>query len=136
MVSLETVGQVDVGAFTGVPALLWNSYNGQRGGEALADVLFGRTNPSGRLPFTWYADGAALPSIEDYGIRAEGGSPGRTYEYYTGPVAFPFGYGLGYAGVAYGPASVDRAAVSPDDTVTVTVDVTNTGSADAAGLAA
>ena len=57
IVYLETLGEVDVTSFQqSVPALLWSSYNGQRKGASLADVLLGRTNPSGRLPFSWYAD--------------------------------------------------------------------------------
>jgi len=127
VVYLETVGQVDLGALDGVRALLWSSYNGQRRGEALADVLFGATNPSGHLPFTWYRDASQLPPIEDYGIRPTAASPGRTYQYFAGAPSYPFGYGLSYTTFGYGPARIDKATATPDDTVTVSVAVTNTG---------
>ncbi len=62
VVYLETMGEVDTSSFAGTsPALLWSSYNGQRQGKALADVLLGRVSPSGHLPFTWYADASQLP---------------------------------------------------------------------------
>jgi beta-glucosidase len=126
VVYLETIGQVDLTAFgSDVPALLWSSYNGQRKGEALADVLFGRISPSGHLPFTWYA--GALPPIGDYAIRPTGSSPGRTYMYFTGPVSYPFGHGLSYTTFAYSPLRLDRSEVNADGTVTASVDVTNTG---------
>ena len=96
VVYLETIGQVDLGAVGPVPALLWSSYNGQRKGEALADVLLGTVNPSARLPFTWYADPRQLPAIGDYAIRPSATSAGRTYMYFTGNVAYPFGHGLSY----------------------------------------
>jgi beta-glucosidase len=127
IVYLETIGQVDLGALTGVPAVLWSSYNGQRKGEALADVLFGRTNPSGRLPFTWYEDAGQLPALGDYGIRPTSSNPGRTYMYFTGSPAYPFGHGLSYTGFQYAPTRLDRAEVTPDDTVTITADITNVG---------
>jgi beta-glucosidase len=90
-VYLETVGQVDLGALSGVWALLWSSYNGQRRGEALADVLFGATNPSGRLPFTWYRDESQLPPIDDNGIRPTARTAGRTYMHFNGTPSYPFG---------------------------------------------
>ncbi|MFC6020292.1 glycoside hydrolase family 3 C-terminal domain-containing protein [Plantactinospora solaniradicis] len=129
VVYLETAGQVDVADFeAAVPALLWSSYNGQRKGEALADVLLGTRNPSGRLPFTWYRNASQLPPIDDYGIRGDGTSPGRTYMYFDGDVSYPFGHGLGYTGFAYSRLAVDRRTVDANGSVRVSVDVTNTGS--------
>jgi len=102
IVYLETVGQVDISSFQDrVPAILWSSFNGQRKGEALTDIVSGRVTPSGRLPFTWYADENQLPPMEDYAIRPSATSLGRTYQYFTGRVAYPFGYGLSYTGFAY-----------------------------------
>ena len=85
---LETMGQVDTSGFASqVPALLWSSYNGQRQGAALADVLLGTANPSGRLPFSWYRSLDQLPAIGDYAIRPTATTAGRTYMYFTGDVA-------------------------------------------------
>ena len=129
VVYLETAGQVDVTGFVAaVPALLWSSYNGQRKGEALADVLLGARNPSGRLPFTWYRDAGQLPPIDDYGIRGDGAKPGRTYMYFDGDASYPFGHGLGYTRFGYSRLTVDRSRVDANGTVRVGVDVTNTGS--------
>ncbi|MFD0972692.1 glycoside hydrolase family 3 C-terminal domain-containing protein [Plantactinospora endophytica] len=128
IVYLETVGQVDVTAFEGaVPAILWSSHNGQRKGEALADVLLGARNPSGRLPFTWYRDAGQLPPIDDYAIRGGDGRPGRTYMYFDGEVSYPFGHGLGYSEFGYATLRVDRRSVDANGTVRISVDVTNTG---------
>lgn len=128
VVYLETVGQVDVTEFeSAVPAILWSSYNGQRKGDAFADVLLGKRNPSGHLPFTWYREESQLPPIGDYRIRDGEGAPGRTYMYFDGPVSYPFGHGLSYTEFEYSNIQVDRHDANPDDVVTVTAQVTNTG---------
>jgi beta-glucosidase len=127
IVYLETMGEVDTSPFQGTsPALLWSSYNGQRQGAALADVLLGKVTPSGHLPFTWYADQSQLPAIGDYAIRPTATTDGRTYEYFTGSVAWPFGYGLSYASFRYSHLALDHARVDANGSVTVSVDVTNT----------
>jgi regulation of enolase protein 1 (concanavalin A-like superfamily) len=107
--------------------MVWSSYDGQRGGEGLADVLVGTYNPSGHLPFTWYPNESVLPAITDYRIRPGGGSPGRTYMYYGGPVSFPFGYGLSYTSFTASSLGFSRLHVTPSQTVRVSVNVTNTG---------
>jgi beta-glucosidase len=128
VVYVESVGQVDLaGVADDVPAVLWSSHNGQRKGEALADVLLGRRAPSGHLPFTWYDDLADLPPIGDYRIRPGPGRAGRTYLYFDGPVAFPFGHGLSYTRFGYGPLRIDRTRVDANGAVAATVDVTNRG---------
>ncbi|MEV4350279.1 glycoside hydrolase family 3 C-terminal domain-containing protein [Actinoplanes sp. NPDC049596] len=133
VVYLETVGQVDVTPFAGqVGAILWSSYNGQRKGEALADVITGEVTPSGRLPFTWYADENELPPIESYAIR---GTPGRTYQYFTGHIAYPFGFGLSYSTFRYDGVRLEQSPTTLTVTVTVTATVTNTGSPAAAEVA-
>jgi beta-glucosidase len=125
-VSLRTVGPVDVTSFEPhVRSILWSSYNGMRGGEALADVLTGAQDPSGHLPFTWYRDDSQLPPIGDYGIRPEGGRPGRTYQYFRGPVSYPFGHGLSYAKFTMSGLRTDRAQVDANGTVNATAQVTN-----------
>jgi beta-glucosidase len=129
-VYLETMGQVDVESFEPkVSAILWSSYNGQRKGEALADVLLGRHNPSGHLPFTWYRSVDQLPAIGDYGIRPTSTTNGRTYQYFTGPVSYAFGHGLGYSSFRYSRVRVDRSSVDANGRVTVSAKVTNTGRA-------
>src|SRR3954452_20642385 len=127
IVYAETIGPVDVSSFEGnLSALLWSSYNGQRKGEALADVLLGAYNPSGRLPSTWPRDVSQLPSVTDYGIRPTDPSPGPTYQYFTGTPQYPFGYGLSYSTFDYSNLRVDDATPDPDGSVKVSVDVKNT----------
>jgi beta-glucosidase len=126
---LETMGQVDVSGFQSqVPAILWSSYNGQRQGAALADVLLGAVDPSGRLPFSWYRGLGDLPAIGDYSIRPTATSGGRTYMYFRGDVTYPFGYGLSYGDLRYSHLRVDRRTADANDTLRVTADVTNHGS--------
>ncbi|NNN36109.1 carbohydrate-binding protein [Streptomyces sp. S3(2020)] len=81
-----------------VPALLWTSHAGQETGNALADLLYGDANPSGRLTQTWYRDESDLPSILDYDIIKSD----RTYQYFKGSPLYPFGYGLSYTSFRYG----------------------------------
>jgi len=126
IVYLETMGQVDVGGFqSAVPSMLWSSYNGQRQGAALADVLLGAKDPSGRLPFTWYGSMDQLPAIGDYGIRPTATTKGRTYMYFTGDVTYPFGHGLSYADFTYSGLRVDRRHADANDTLHMTATVTN-----------
>jgi beta-glucosidase len=130
VVYMETVGEVDVTSFQNqVPAMLWSSYNGQRKGESLADVVLGGYDPSGRLPFTWYQDVNKLPAIGDYTIRPTATDSGRTYMYYAGPVSYPFGYGLSYTDFRYSHLQVSSKHLTADGTLRIGADVTNTGSA-------
>jgi beta-glucosidase len=126
---IESIGQVDVDSFRhNVPSLLWTSYNGQRKGDALADVVLGNYNPSGHLPFTWYQNSGDLPALADYSIRPSSSSMGRTYMYYRGPQSFPFGYGLSYTSFKTSNLRVDQSHLGANDTLHTRVDVTNTGS--------
>ncbi|MGW7209435.1 glycoside hydrolase family 3 C-terminal domain-containing protein [Streptomyces sp. NPDC054837] len=81
-----------------VPALLWTSHAGQETGNALADLLYGDANPSGRLTQTWYRSESDLPSILDYDIIKSD----RTYQYFKGSPLYPFGHGLSYTSFRYG----------------------------------
>ncbi len=96
-------------------AILQAWYPGEQGGNAVADVLFGDCNPSGKLPVTFYADDGQLPPFEDYSMR------GRTYRYFDGEPLYPFGYGLSYTTFSVGEPSYDAGEGR------VTVEVTNTG---------
>lgn len=91
-------------------------YPGEEGGEALADVLFGDANFSGRLPITFPVNDQALPPFDDYSME------GRTYKWQTQGIQFPFGYGLHYGHVSYRGIEV----VGQDaDTVTLRLTLAN-----------
>ena len=99
-------GQIDLSAERDserVGALVWIGYPSMHGGRAIADVLFGRFSPSGRLVTTSYPADYVQLSMEDMALRpnAQTGNPGRTYLWYTGTPVFPFGYGLSYSTFSY-----------------------------------
>ncbi len=103
-----------------LPAVINAWYGGQDAGTALADVLFGDYNPSGRLPVTFYASDNDLPPYEDYSMKE------RTYRYFTGKPLFEFGHGLSYTTFEYSNISVP-ATVKTGETARVSVTVTNKG---------
>lgn len=94
-------------------------YPGQEGGQALADLIFGDADFSGRLPVTFPTDVDKLPSFDDYSMM------GRTYKYMTDNIFYPFGYGLSYGRVVYRGAT----AVRKGDDVVVEVELKNEGEA-------
>ncbi|ADY51046.1 glycoside hydrolase family 3 domain protein [Pseudopedobacter saltans DSM 12145] len=96
-------------------------YPGQAGGQAVADVLFGKYNPSGRLPITFYRDTTQLPDFENYDMA------GRTYRYMQDKPLFPFGYGLSYTQFQYGNPILNQQVITNGQTIQLTVPVTNTG---------
>lgn len=99
-------------------------YAGQEGGTAVADVLFGAVNPSGKLPVTFYRSSEQLPDYEDYSMQ------GRTYRYFNDPL-FAFGYGLSYTTFQIGKATLTSSNMkSSNIQATLTVPVTNTGRRD------
>ena len=81
-------------------AIIQAWYPGQEGGTAVADVLFGDYNPSGKLSVTFYKNDSQLPDYEDYSMK------GRTYRYFNDAL-FPFGYGLSYTDFTIGDATID-----------------------------
>ncbi|OIQ91041.1 xylan 1,4-beta-xylosidase precursor [mine drainage metagenome] len=104
-----------------VDALVQAWYPGEAGGTAVADVLLGKVNPSGRLPVTFYRSTKDLPPFTDYAMA------GRTYRYFHGKPLFPFGFGLSYTHFTYSNLHVVR---EPGDALSVSVDVTNSGDRD------
>ncbi len=94
-------------------------YAGQEGGTAVADVLFGNYNPSGKLPVTFYKSTSQLPDYEDYSMR------GRTYRYFDDPL-FAFGFGLSYTSFETGKAAIEGS----NGDFTLNIPVSNTGRRD------
>ena len=98
-----------------VGAILWCGYPGQSGGDAIADALFGTVNPSGKLTRTWYPQAFAdKVSLSDYRMRPDvkSGYPGRTHRFFTGVALYPFGFGLSYTSMVYGPPTAGFAAAA------------------------
>lgn len=106
-----------------VPAIVTMAHSSQDEGTALAKVLFGEYNPGGHLVSTWPKSLDQLPPSMDYNIR-----DGYTYMYFKGEPLYPFGYGLSYTTFKYSNLRTSSAKLAKDGTVTVSVDVTNTGS--------
>ena len=100
-------------------AILQAWYPGQEGGTAVADVLFGDFNPSGKLPVTFYKSSNQLPDYEDYSMK------GRTYRYFNDAL-FPFGYGMSYTSFEIRNEKLEMR----NDGGSMTVDVVNTGKKD------
>jgi beta-glucosidase len=103
-------------------AMLQGWWLGEEGGNAIADVIFGRVNPAGRLPYTVYAADAQVPPQTEYDI-----SKGFTYMYVKGAPLFPFGHGLSYTSFQYSNLRTSSGKIAGTDTLTVTVDIQNTG---------
>ena len=105
-----------------VPAIVEAWYPGQAAGTAIADVLFGDYNPGGRLPVTFYKSVTDLPAFDDYRMA------GRTYRFFNGAPLYPFGHGLSFTTFAYKNLQTSADRLSSNGSITVRVDVTNTGS--------
>ncbi|MDR0556921.1 MAG: glycoside hydrolase family 3 C-terminal domain-containing protein [Treponema sp.] len=105
-------------------AILFVWYPGERGGDAVADIIFGDTTPSGKLPVTFPASTSQLPPYEDYAMK------GRTYRYMTEKPLFPFGFGLSYTTFAFSDLALSEETLSKGGSVEVAVNVANTGSRD------
>ncbi len=104
-----------------IPAILEAWYPGQRGGDAIANILFGDYNPAGRLPVTFYKSVDDLPPFRDYNMK------NRTYRYYKGDVLYPFGYGLSYTSFSYGEPKISENKINTDEKMILTVEVINAG---------
>jgi beta-glucosidase len=105
-----------------VPAILEGFYLGEETGTAAADVLFGDYNPGGKLPITFPRSVGQLPVFYDRKPTAK-----RGYLFSTVEPLFPFGYGLSYTTFKYSNLQITKPQIRPNESTTVTVDVTNTG---------
>ncbi|HTI08152.1 MAG TPA: glycoside hydrolase family 3 C-terminal domain-containing protein [Puia sp.] len=99
--------------------LVW--YPGEEGGNAVADILFGKIAPSGKLPVTFPKSLDQLPPYEDYSMK------GRTYRYMSAEPLYPFGFGLSYTSFSYSGLTLSKESIGKKDTVKAVVTVTNTG---------
>ncbi len=108
-----------------VPAILDIWYPGTRGGEAVANLLFGAASPGGKLPFTWPRTVGQVPMVYSHTTSHEPGNQDRRYWDEASTPLFPFGHGLSYGRFEYANLAVDVPAVPTTGTVTVSVDVTN-----------
>jgi len=104
-------------------AILQAWYGGESGGQAVADVLFGDYNPSGKLPVTFYKNIDQVGDFEDYSMKD------RTYRFMSDPL-FPFGYGLSYTSFAVGDAKINNTTIKKNESAELTIPVSNTGKRD------
>jgi len=102
-------------------AVLLAWYPGEEGGNAVADLVFGKASPSGKLPVTFPQSLAQLPAYESYGMA------GRTYRYLAAEPMYPFGYGLSYGKFAYSNLKFAKAKIGKQESAEVTATVTNSG---------
>lgn len=105
----------------GADAVIMAWYPGQEGGDALAELLFGEKNFSGRLPITFPITSRALPAFSDYTMQ------GRTYKYMAGNTMYPFGYGLSYGSSQYGDLRLLTGKPKLGNPLEFEIPVTNTG---------
>ena len=119
IVVINAGSAVDISAIASyADAIILAWYPGEEGGNALADILFGKISPSGHLPVTFYQSFNDLPSYRDYAMK------GRTYRYFTGKVQYPFGFGMSYTSFDY---SWVKQPVVVKDTVVCSIKIRNTG---------
>lgn len=107
-------------------AILLSWYPGAGGGTAVADLLFGKASPSGKLPVTFYRNEALdeMPDFTDYAMH------NRTYRYYTGTPLYPFGYGLTYGNVCVTEAQIADRDTGRQSDFSITAAIQNLGTAD------
>ena len=108
-----------------IPAIVNAWYPGEKGGQAIAEVLFGDYNPSGRLPLTYYNSIDDLPPFDDYEVFN-----GRTYMFSDKKPLYAFGYGLSYSTFKYDGIKINQQQIVAGDTAEICVDIQNTGKYD------
>ena len=101
-----------------IPAIIHAWYPGPEGGKAIADVIFGDHNPSGRLPVTFYRSIDQLPPFDDYRMD------GRTYRFFKGDPLYPFGHGLSYSKFDYSNLKL-KSEIKAGQNITLTAEVAN-----------
>lgn len=102
-----------------IPAILESWYPGQAGGTAIADILFGDYNPSGRLPITFYKSIDQIPAFDVYNMK------GKTYRYFNQKPLYEFGFGLSYSNFEYSKVAIP-AEIKAGENIKVSVNVKNT----------
>lgn len=129
VIVLTTPGMVTGDFMDEAHTLLYAGFAGEAQGTAIAEILFGNTNPNAKLTATWYKSEKDLPHVNDYGLKKQDTIDGkaRTYMYFDGEVRFPFGYGLSYTQYEYSNMKIEKSELSPNETLKISVDVTNTG---------
>ncbi len=133
IVVIQGMGMVEVEQFKNNPnvaGIIFTGYNGQAQGTAIAKILFGEVNPGGKTSLTWYKSVNDLPDFNDYTLRGKSGKNGRTYMYFNKDVSYEFGYGLSYTTFEYSNFSISKSNITPNDKITIQVDVKNTGEVD------
>lgn len=126
IIAVITAGSaVDISAIAPyADAIILAWYPGEQGGNALADILFGKVSPAGRLPVTFYQSFADVPAYDNYAMK------GRTYRYFNGKVQYPFGYGLSYTSFAYEWQQMPGNIRTAKDSISFSINVKNTGNMD------
>ena len=114
-----------------VPAIMDIWYPGTQGGAAVANLLFGAVSPGGKLPFSWPRTVGQVPMVYSHTLSHEPENQGRRYWDEASTPLFPFGYGLSYGSFAFANLTVDQPAITPDASLTVSVEVTNTSDREA-----
>ena len=104
-----------------VPAIVQAWYPGEEGGSAVSDVLFGDSNPGGRLPVTFYASMDDLPPFEDYSMS------NRTYRYFAGKPLYAFGHGLSYTTFKYTDLKLSGPRLKVGESLELQATIENTG---------
>ncbi|MFI6151906.1 glycoside hydrolase family 3 C-terminal domain-containing protein [Kitasatospora sp. NPDC051170] len=106
-----------------LPAVVWTSHGGQETGHALAAVLLGGAEPSGRLAQTWYRGDDPLPAPLDYDVI----KAGWTYQYHRSTPLYPFGHGLSYTQFTHRDLRLSQPSIAQDGSVGLAVTLENTG---------
>lgn len=118
-----------------VPSILQVWYPGTRGGDAVANLLFGQAVPGGKLPFTWPRHVGQVPMHYAHTRSHDTSKQDRRYWDEESTPLYPFGFGLSYAKFEYSNLTVSSAGISLDDDLVVSVDVTNTSGRDGVEVA-